>query len=384
MPFTPGRLCALAVTLALFASLADADAARRKSSRRGEVPYRSTMLLEARTGQVLKSHKPHLPAEPASLVKMMTTLLVMERVKRGIVSLDDIVTVSRRAARMGGQQVYLAQGEEFSLRDLMKSVVISSANDSSYAVAEHVSGNIEVFVELMNERAQELGMTNTTFVNVNGLPTRRREPGNRMSAHDAAILARELLKYPRVTEWSSTKSAPFRDGTFVLTNTNTLLKRFRGMDGLKTGYHRKAGFSVVATAKRKGLRLIAVVMGSSRSSRRFREASRLLAWGFARYHWVDLKANLKPEHRRIDVLRGEKRTVRIRPGKSVQAFLKHGEEERTTVKVELPEEIPAPVRAGQQVGRLWYELDGKKLGEVDLVAAESTEKLGFFRSLLRW
>ena len=163
-------------------------------------------------------------------------------------------------------------------------------------------------------------MTNTTFVNVNGLPTRRREPGNRMSAHDAAILARELLKYPRVTEWSSTKSAPFRDGTFVLTNTNTLLKRFRGMDGLKTGYHRKAGFSVVATAKRKGLRLIAVVMGSSRSSRRFREASRLLAWGFARYHWVDLKANLKPEHRRIDVLRGEKRTVRIRPGKACRRF----------------------------------------------------------------
>ena len=362
----------------------DSASARRKRSRKAVIPYRSILLIEANTGRVLKAKNERLGTKPASIVKMMTALIAMEQIKRNIIHLDEIITVSRRASRIGGQQVYLAQGEKFSLRNLMKSIIISSANDSSYAVAEHIAGDAEAFVGMMNQRAKELGMTNTHFVNVNGLPPGRKKPTNRMSARDAGILARELIKYPLIMKWSATKNAPFRNGSFTLTNTNNLLGRFRGMDGLKTGYHRKAGFSIVATAKRKNLRLIAVVMGSSHSRRRFKEAKRLLAWGFIQYRWVNLGRSKKPKREQIKVLKGQKRTVRIRLKGSVEALVRRGEEKRISMKLELPEAVPAPIRTGQKVGRVTYELGGDKLGGADLVAAESVKKLGFFQSLIRF
>ncbi len=382
------RLSIIAYPLLLFiCSLTldvDSASARRKRSRKAVIPYRSILLLEANTGKTLKAKNERLPTKPASIVKMMTALIAMEQIHRNIIHLDDVITTSRRASRIGGQQVYLKQGEKFSLRDLMKSIIISSANDSSYAVAEHIAGDAEAFVELMNQRAKELGMTNTRFVNVNGLPPGGKKPTNQMSARDAGILARELIKYPLIMKWSATKNAPFRNGSFILTNTNTLLGRFRGMDGLKTGYHRKAGFSIVATAKRKNLRLIAVVMGSSHSRRRFKEARRLLAWGFTQYRWVDLSQIKKPKRQQIKVLKGQKRTVRIRLKESVEALIRRNEEKRISMKLELPEEIAAPIRAGQKVGRVTYELGGDKLGGTDLVAAEPVEKLGFFQSLFRF
>lgn len=362
----------------------DSASARRKRSRKAAIPYQSILLLEAKTGRVLKAKNERLPTKPASIVKMMTALIAMEQINRNIIHLDEIITTSRRASRIGGQQVYLKQGEKFSLRDLMKSIIISSANDSSYAVAEHIAGDAEAFVELMNQRAKELGMTNTHFVNVNGLPPGRNKPTNRMSARDAGILARRLIKYPLIMKWSATKNAPFRNGSFILTNTNTLLGRFRGMDGLKTGYHRRAGFSIVATAKRKNLRLIAVVMGSSHSRRRFREAKRLLAWGFTQYRWVDLGQIKKPKRNQLKVLRGKKRMVRIRLRNSVEALVRRGDGKRISMKVELPPEISAPIRKGQKVGRIIYELRGNKIGGTDLVAAEPVKKLGFFQSLIQF
>lgn len=372
------------LAFALLLSLgADSASARKKRARKQVVPYRSILLLDANTGRVLKSRNARYGARPASIVKMMTSLLAMEHVRKGAASLDDVITTSRRASRIGGQQVYLKQGEKFRLRDLMKSIIISSANDSSYAVAEHIAGDAEAFIEMMNLRAEELGMTDTRFVNVNGLPERRGKPGNRMSARDAGILARELLKYPLLMKWSSTPSAPFRNGSFTLTNTNRLLGRFRGMDGLKTGYHRKAGFSIVATAKRRNLRLIAVVMGSSHSKRRFREARRLLAWGFAQYRWIDAWKQKKWKPRPIAVLGGHKRTLRLRPKGEVKSLVRRGEEKRISMKAELPEAVAAPVRAGQKVGRVVYELGGSELGEITLVAAEPVKKLGFFQSLMR-
>lgn len=382
------RLSIIAFPLLLFiCSLTldvDSASARRKRSRKAVIPYRSILLLEANTGRALKAKNERLPTKPASIVKMMTALIAMEQINRNIIHLDEIITTSRSASRIGGQQVYLKQGEKFSLRDLMKSIIISSANDSSYAVAEHIAGDAEAFVELMNQRAKELGMTNTHFVNVNGLPPGRNKPTNRMSARDAGILARELIKYPLIMKWSATKNAPFRNGSFILTNTNTLLGRFRGMDGLKTGYHRKAGFSIVATAKRKNLRLIAVVMGSSHSKRRFKEAKRLLAWGFTQYRWVDLSQIKKPKRSQIKVRKGQKRTVRIRLKNSVEALLRRGDGKRISMKVELPPEISAPIRNGQKVGRITYELRGNKISGTDLVAAEPVKKLGFFQSLIQF
>ena len=362
----------------------DAVSARRKKSRKAVTPYRSILLMEANTGRVLKAKNERLGTQPASIVKMMTALIAMEHVKRNTIHLDEIITTSRRASRIGGQQVYLKQGEKFSLRDLMKSIIISSANDSSYAVAEHITGDIEVFVELMNQRAKELGMADTRFVNVNGLPPGGKRPANQMSARDAGILARELIKYPLIMKWSATKNAPFRNGNFTLTNTNRLLGRFRGLDGLKTGYHRRAGFSIVATAERNSLRLIAVVMGSSHSKHRFREAKRLLAWGFTQFRRVDLSRSKKPKRLQIKVRKGQKQTVRIRLKESVEALVRRGEEKRISMKLELPEEITAPIRTGQKVGRVTYELRGDKLGGADLVAAESVKKLGFFQSLFRF
>ena len=382
------RLTTITLTFSLLicflAFSVDSASARRKRSRKAVIPYRSILLLEANTGRVLKAKNERLATKPASIVKMMTALIAMEQIKRNIIHLDEIITVSRSASRIGGQQVYLAHGEKFSLRNLMKSIIISSANDSSYAVAEHIAGDAEAFVGMMNQRAKELGMTNTHFVNVNGLPPGRKKPTNRMSARDAGILARELIKYPLIMKWSATKNAPFRNGSFTLTNTNNLLGRFRGMDGLKTGYHRKAGFSIVATAKRKNLRLIAVVMGSSHSRRRFKEAKRLLAWGFIQYRWVNLGRSKKPKREQIKVLKGQKRTVRIRLKGSVEALVRRGEEKRISMKLELPEAVPAPIRTGQKVGRVTYELGGNKLGGADLVAVESVKKLGFFQSLIQF
>ena len=382
------RLTTITLTFSLLicflAFSVDSASARRKRSRKAVIPYRSILLLEANTGRVLKAKNERLATKPASIVKMMTALIAMEQIKRNIIHLDEIITVSRSASRIGGQQVYLAHGEKFSLRNLMKSIIISSANDSSYAVAEHIAGDAEAFVGMMNQRAKELGMTNTHFVNVNGLPPGRKKPTNRMSARDAGILARELIKYPLIMKWSATKNAPFRNGSFTLTNTNNLLGRFRGMDGLKTGYHRKAGFSIVATAKRKNLRLIAVVMGSSHSRHRFKEAKRLLAWGFIQYRWVNLGRSKKPKREQIKVLKGQKRTVRIRLKGSVEALVRRGEEKRISMKLELPEAVPAPIRTGQKVGRVTYELGGNKLGGADLVAVESVKKLGFFQSLIQF
>ncbi len=257
----------------------------KKSHKRRRVkrvmPYRSALLIEAKTGRVLRAYRPRKRIYPASVVKMMTTLLVMEHIQKKKNNLGETVRISRAAARVGGQQVYLRRGEKFRLVELMKAVMITSANDAAYAVAEHVGGSASRFVRLMNERARELGMTDSRFVNPNGLPPRGRRPANIMSARDASILAREILKHPRVLSWTSQRTASFRGRRHALVNTNRLMRRYPGMDGLKTGYYRRAGFNLVATAKRRGLRLISIVFGSKNSARRFRETRKLLSWGFS-------------------------------------------------------------------------------------------------------
>ena len=286
--YFPHFLIAAAIALSSGGFERPAEAARKRKDGR---PYLSALLIEAETGQVLRSFRPRERVIPASIVKMMTILLTLESIEDKSITLKDIVTTSASASRIGGQQVYLKEGERFPLKELLKAVAISSANDAAYAVAEHVAGDADMFVEMMNERAKMLEMSDTRFVNVRGLPPGRRKPPNRMSARDASILARELLKYPIVTKWGRTKRAPFRGGKFILTNTNRLVGKFRGLDGLKTGSYRRAGYSIVATAKRKDLQLIAVILGSDRPRKRFSEAKRLLAWGFARYRWYEAKAD---------------------------------------------------------------------------------------------
>src|SRR5215831_3671452 len=227
------------------------------------VPYKYAILMEAETGKVLFEKDAHTPSPPASMVKMMTTLIVMEKVRDGALKFTDMVTASRWAAQMGGSQIYLREGESMSVEDLLKAVMIHSANDAATALAEHVAGSADAFVDLMNDKAQELGLKETHFYSVHGLPPSPGQKDDEMSAYDLAILGRELMKFPEVAKWAGTIQEPFREGQFTLTNPNHLLRQFPGADGIKTGFHNRAGFCVTGSAKRGDLRLIVVVMGST-------------------------------------------------------------------------------------------------------------------------
>lgn len=245
--------------------------------------YKSALVVDMSTGQVLYEKNAAERSDPASLVKMMLVLLAMEGIQRGELRLEDRVTISARAAGMGGQQLYLAAGEVFPLEDLLKAVMIGSANDAAYAVAEHIAGSQEVAVQLMNARAKQLGMHDTHYVNVHGLPESRRsgKGANYTTAQDLVLLSKELMKYPLVMKWASSRLDTFRDSMLLNTNHH-FLRQFTGAEGLKTGYHpRGAGFCLVGSAVRDGRRLLAVILGAESPQVRLQAASQLLDLGFA-------------------------------------------------------------------------------------------------------
>ncbi len=239
----------------------------------------SGILVEPETGKILWSKLSNKPMEIASMTKMMTALIVFEEVEKGKISYDDIIYVSKAASRIGGSQVYLDPKEHFTLGELLKTIMISSANDSSYLVAEKIGGgSVPVFVKRMNERAKELGMKSTKFYNPHGLPEKGSRD-NKSSAYDLAILACELLKYPVAMKWASTWTDDFRDGKFILVNHNKLVKTVDGVDGMKTGYYRQAGFCVTITAKRNNRRFVGVIIGAKTKKLRNGFAAKLLDWG---------------------------------------------------------------------------------------------------------
>ncbi|MBQ4091597.1 MAG: D-alanyl-D-alanine carboxypeptidase, partial [Clostridia bacterium] len=246
-----------------------------------QLDCKSAILLDAKTGAVLFEQNADEALPPASVTKIMTLLLVMEAIEAGKIKLDDTVVTSAHAASMGGSQIYLKEGEQMSVEDMLKSVVISSANDAACALAEFVSGSEEAFVRQMNERAAELGMKNTTFENTNGLDDTAQN--HLTSARDIAIMSRELIKHEKILEYSSIWMDTVRGGTFGLTNTNRLVRYYRGCTGLKTGSTSKAGFCISATAERDGVSLICVIMGAETRDIRNGLATRLLDYGFANY-----------------------------------------------------------------------------------------------------
>jgi serine-type D-Ala-D-Ala carboxypeptidase (penicillin-binding protein 5/6) len=244
--------------------------------------YKSAVLMEYETGRILFEEEAYEQHIPASMVKLMVLFLTMERLDAGMIHLSDDVTTSAWAAHMGGQQVHLFEGETFTLKELLDAMVIASANDAAVAVAEYIAGSVENCVALMNARAKALGMRDTTFYNVHGLPAGRGQTDDVTTAYDMAMLGRALLQtYPKVLTWTSTYTAPFREETMTLVNTNKdLLRKVEGVDGLKTGYHRRAGFNVCATAEREEHRMIAVVMGSPSKLDRLHATRNLLNSGF--------------------------------------------------------------------------------------------------------
>ena len=334
------------------------------------LPCRSAILMDAATGQVLYEQNADEALPPASVTKVMTLLLVMEAVDAGKISLSDTVTVSANAASMGGSQVYLKEGETMSVEEMLKCVVIASANDCAVALAEFVAGSEEGFVAAMNARAAALGMVNTRFENTNGLDDTATD--HVTSARDIAIMSRALISHPKILEYSGIWMDTIRDGSFGLTNTNRLVRFYPGCTGLKTGSTAKAKFCISATAERDGLSLICVIMAADTRDIRNAAAAQLLDYGFANYSVYRAEAG---EH----TLRVEGGTVsecRVAHD-SFTALVPKGQSERVTAEVSIPEVVAAPLARGDEIGCIVYRLDGTEIGRVPVCACEDLEKIGF-------
>ena len=337
----------------------------------------SAILIEANSGKVLYEKNATKRLPPASVTKIMSILLVMEAVSGGEVSLSDTVNISPNAASMGGSQVFLKEGEKMTLEELLKCAIIASANDAAVALAEFLCGSVEAFVVKMNQRAGELGMTETVFENVTGLDDTT--VNHLTCARDIALMSRELIQYELVTKYSSMWQDTIRDGEFTLTNTNRLVRYYDGCNGLKTGSTAKAGYCISASAKRNGMQLIAVIMNSPTRDTRNTAARKLLDYGFANYASYEMGEQVLGS---IPVYHGtvEQITVKSRP---FYALLEKSMINRVEAVYELPEYIIAPIKSGDVVGRVIFKVGDTTVGETEIYVEENIDKLGFFDAFLK-
>jgi serine-type D-Ala-D-Ala carboxypeptidase (penicillin-binding protein 5/6) len=348
-----------------------------------EINAKSAILMETETGDIIYKKNPNLELPPASMTKIMTMLLIMEAIEEGKANLKDKVIISEKAASMGGSQVFLEAGEEMDLETLMKAIAIASANDASLAVAEYIYGTGEDFVKRMNERAQELGLKNTYFYNTNGLPPDDQETeGNYTSALDLAIMSRELLKYPKVLDWTSTWIDYIRDGTFVLNNTNWLVRHYKGADGLKTGYTNEAKYCVTATAKRDGLRFLTVIMGGDESQRRFQDAAELLSYGFNTFKslLVSKKGETVME---LQIRNGKEEQAVATVERDLIAPVRKGEEDNISKKIIIDRNIKAPIKKGTKIGEIKVFKGNLMIKTEALVIDRDVEKASILNIVIR-
>lgn len=336
-----------------------------------DLDCKSAILMDAATGTVLYEQNADEALPPASVTKIMTLLIVMEAIDAGALKLDEQVSVSKNAASMGGSQIFLEEGEMMSAQDMLKSVIISSANDAAVALAEHVAGSEEAFVQKMNARATELGMKNTYFENTNGLDDT--VTNHLTSARDIALMSRELIKHEKILEYSSIWMDTIRNGEFGLTNTNRLVRFYNGATGLKTGSTSKAKFCVSATAKRGGMHLICVIMGAETRDERNAIATKLLDYGFANYSLYTAQGQKLEE---LKVVGGVEDTCGI-SFPDFNAVVAKGEESKVTATLELDESLTAPVNIGDTAGKIVYKNGEKIVGEVKITATENIEKIKF-------
>lgn len=327
------------------------------------------------TGEVLYEDNADEKLRPASVTKVMTLLLVMEALEDGRIGWDDMVTTSAAAAAKGGSQIYLEENEQLPLTEMLKSVVVSSANDCACALAEHIAGSEAAFVQRMNERAQELGMANTHFANCTGLDDGPDANEHLTTARDIAIMSRELLKHEKIKEYTTIWMDTVRNGEFGLSNTNKLVRFYDGTTGLKTGYTSGAGYCLSASAERGGMELIAVVMHCKTSPDRFESAKALLNYGFANYALVDPMENLTIEP--VPVVLGRQELVQVQAQGAGTILIDKALAGSVTCAVELDESVTAPVLKGQQLGTLRVEAGGRLLREIALAAAQEVPALGF-------
>jgi D-alanyl-D-alanine carboxypeptidase (penicillin-binding protein 5/6) len=345
-----------------------------------EVSAKAVVLMEKTTGEVLYEENSHDQLEPASVTKVMTLLLIEEALDQGQLTKETMIPVSANAAGMGGSQVYLKEGEEFSADDMLKAIAVASGNDASVAMAEYLAGSESAFVEKMNAKAQELGMADTVFQNCTGLPTE----GHYTSAYDIALMSRELiLNHPDIRTYTTIWMDTLRDGTFQLANTNKLIRYYTGATGLKTGSTDSALYCLSATAEKDGMELIAVVLGSPTSGDRFESAKALLNYGFAGWSLVPVAPGepLSP----IPVTLGTAESVQPILGEEATLLLSKGEAAQVTTTLDLPDTLSAPVTAGQELGHLTVYVDGEERTALPLVAQEGVDRLSLgqvYRELL--
>lgn len=335
------------------------------------------LVIDADTGAVLAEREQHKKWPPASMTKMMTVLIAMERVKSGAAKLDEPVHASAWASKIGGSQVYLKAGETFPLGDLLKSIMIASANDSAVAVAEHIAGSQAAFVEKMNARAKELGLDDTTYQTPHGLPPAKGQLPDISSAHDLAVLGRELMKYPEVMQWAATPQAGFRNDTLQMSNTNHLVRgMFPGATGLKTGYYVDAGFEITATATRDGLNLLAVVLGVPDKRESFTEAARLLGEGFAS-HRTFAATKRGAIVGKVPVTGGTTESVDAVATRDVRLVVKAGDEAAVTLEPHFTPDLAAPVGKDQSIGEVVVKRGGEEVARVPVVAGAAVESSGW-------
>ena len=341
-----------------------------------DVQAKSALLMDVATGTILYEKNAHEPLPPASVTKVMTMLLIMEAIDSGAVSYSDTVTTSETAAAKGGSQVFLKVGETMSVSEMLKSIAVSSANDCACAMAEHIAGSEAAFVERMNERAKELGLNDTHFVNCTGLDDGPDAANHRTSAHDIAVMSRELLaRHPDITKYTTIWMDTRRGGAFGLSNTNKLIRFYPGATGLKTGFTSTAGYCLSATAKREDLELIAVVMGCESSQKRSADCKTLLDYGYANYSVV--RPGLK-EGRTVAVHLGKEATVPVELVDRREILVDKAKRTSLSAKVELVQMVPAPVKKGQNLGTIKVYADEKMLIQLPLVAGAAVEKLSFW------
>ena len=375
------RLLSLCLACALMAPCALAAPAQDSPASPLALSAASGVLMEKETGQLLYEQNSHQQLEPASVTKIMTLLLIMEAIDSGRISKNDMVSVSAYAAGMGGSQVYLKEGEQMSVGELVKCITVVSGNDAAVTMAEYLSGSESAFVEEMNQRAAQLGMADTHFVNCTGLPAE----GHLTCAYDIALMSRELiLNHPSIRDYTTIWMDSIRDGAFGLTNTNRLIRFYQGATGLKTGSTDGALYCMSATAERNGMELIAVVMKSPTSAQRFEDAKALLDYGFANYALTDVypEVPLAP----VDVLLGTADQVQPQLQRTCRLLIRKGEEGLIRTQVTVASNLEAPVEAGQTLGQMEVFVDEQLRDTIPIVASEPVERLTIpeiFQRMLR-
>lgn len=334
----------------------------------------SAILIEQATGQILYEHNIHEKLRPASVTKIMSILLIMEQIHNGNLSLTDSISCSENATSMGGSQIWLDTRETLTVEEMLKAICVVSANDCVVAMAEHIAGSEEAFVQMMNNKAKELGMNDTTFKNCHGID----EDGHVTSSYDIALMSKELLnKYPEVTKYTTIWMDSLRDGKSELVNTNKLIRNYKGATGLKTGSTSLALYNLSASATRDGLSLIAVIMKAPTTKIRFEEAQKLLDYGFANFSFKEF-GKKGEEVGTLQVNKGVKQQISAILEEDAGTLVEKNKEKNITQNLTLEEKIDAPVKKGQKLGEITFSLEGKTLSTINIIAQEDVEKINLF------